>query len=91
MRVDVWQVMPFAEFGQPSGNAVRMHGTAIVPGKHETSSLPAVTVELTKLFLCFLMLTQQIDRFCRDRDKSRFPGFGCFFVDTACFGVRCSV
>ena len=72
MPVDVWQVMPCAEFGQSSGNTVRMHGTAIVPGEDETSFFPVVAVEMTKLFQLFLILTQQINHFRWDRDMC-FP------------------
>lgn len=59
VRVNMRQSMPFAELCQPCGDAVRMHGSAIIPGKHETGIPPSVAIEHTELLLFRLILAQQ--------------------------------
>ena len=57
--IDMRQSMPFAELCQPCGDTVRMHGAAVIPGKHETGIPPSVAVELAELLLFCLILAQQ--------------------------------
>ena len=46
MGIDMRQIMPFAEFAQPCGNAVRVHNLSVIPRKQKAGILPAVAVQL---------------------------------------------
>lgn len=84
MRIDMRQVMPFAEFIKPRGNAVRVHDLSVIPREQETFViLPPITVQLAQLLLLYTIFTQQRDSFIRNRDKARFTGFRCFLINTA--------
>ena len=87
MGIDMRQIMPFAEFAQPCGNAVRMHDLSVIPRKQKAGILPAVAVQLTQMFLFSAILAQQRNRFGRNGDKACFTGFRCFLINTACLGI----
>ena len=57
VRVNVRQIIFFAEFVQPVGDAVRVHGRAVVLGKQKSCILPDVCVTnfLPQLFCSVLL------------------------------------
>ena len=88
MGIDMRQVMPFAEFIEPRGNAVRVHDLSVIPREQETFViLPPITVQLAQLLLFCTIFTQQCDGFGRNWDIARLTRFRCFLINTARLGV----
>lgn len=76
MRVNVRQIIFFAEFVQPVGDAVRVHGRAVVLGKQKTCILPDVGVtNFLPQLLCAIFL-QNTDGFRGQTDRTGLTGFG---------------
>lgn len=88
MRIDMRQAMPFAEFIEPRGDAVRVHDLSVIPREQETLViLPPITVQLAQLLLFCTIFTQQCDGFGRNWDIARLTRFRCFLINTARLGI----
>lgn len=73
VRVDMRQIIHFAELIEPVSDAVWVHAVAVLLGKHISAVHPPVTEDQPQLFLFDFMLFKQFDRFRSEFDCAAPP------------------
>ena len=79
--MDMGQVIFLAEISQPVGDAVGMHGRAIVPDKDLGRIRPAITVVLFQLLIGCLPLFQDFQRLGCNLNGTHLTGFGGVLIN----------